>query len=84
LTSAPCWEVRASLDRDRGWKKRIYAAAGIDVYWIVNLVDGRVEVFTKPSGVEYAEHQVFAPGDKVPVVLAGNGLGRIAVSDLLP
>ena len=77
-----------SLQRDRGWKKRIYAAAGIPVYWIVNLVERQVEVFTGPSGPgdepDYGTRQVFLPGDQVPVVLDGNEVGRIAVDDLLP
>lgn len=77
-----------SLDRDRGWKKRIYAAAGISVYWLVNLVDRQVEVFTDPSGPgerpEYGTCRVFLPGDQVPVVLDGDEWGRIAVADLLP
>lgn len=80
--------AEASLDRDRTWKKRIYAAAGISVYWIVNLVDRQIEVFTRPSGPsdrpDYATRQVFLPGDQVPVVLDGNELGRIAVQDVLP
>jgi len=80
--------AETSLDRDRGWKKRIYAAARIGVYWIVNLVDRQVEVFTDPSGPgdqpDYGTHQVFLPGDQVPVVLDRNEVGRIAVHDLLP
>jgi Uma2 family endonuclease len=78
----------ASLDRDRGWKKRIYAAARIPVYWIVNLIERRVEVFDDPSGAgerpDYGIRRVYLPGDRVPVVLDGNELGQIAVDDLLP
>ena len=77
-----------SLERDRGWKKRIYAAAGIPVYWIVNLIDQRVEVFTEPSGPDeqpdYASQHVYRPGDEVPVLLDGQEAGRIAVDQLLP
>ena len=80
--------AETSLDRDRGWKKRIYAVARIPVYWIVNLVDRQVEVFTNPSGPgeqpDYGACQVFLPGDQVPVVLDRNEVGRIAVHDLLP
>ena len=35
----------SGLSRDRVFKKAIYAAAGIAVYWVVNLVDRRVEVY---------------------------------------
>jgi len=78
----------ASLDRDRGWKKRIYAAAGIPIYWIVNLIDRRVEIFSKPTGPGdqpgYAVRQEFQVGDIIPVVLDGSEVGQIAVNDLLP
>ncbi|MCL4200862.1 MAG: Uma2 family endonuclease [Pirellulaceae bacterium] len=77
-----------SLDRDRRWKQRIYAAAGIPVYWIVNLIDRQVEVFSQPSGVsehpEYAACQIYRDADQIPVVLEGAEAGRIAVSGLLP
>lgn len=78
----------ASLDRDRGWKKRIYAAAGIPVYWVVNLIDRQVEVFTGPTGPgdapDYASRQVFQDGDAISVLLDGSEVGQIAVNDLLP
>lgn len=77
-----------SLDRDRGWKKRIYAAANIAVYWIVNLVDRQVEVFARPSGPSsqptYTSSAVFTAEDSVPIVWDGRQVGQIAVRDLLP
>lgn len=77
-----------SLERDRTWKKRIYANAGIPCYWIVNLVNHQVEVFHQPtaSGAtrEYAIHEVFGTGEEVPVLLDGKVVGRAAVKDLLP
>lgn len=42
-------EVSASsLTRDRGLKARLYALAGVPEYWIVNLVDQVIEVYTEP------------------------------------
>lgn len=77
-----------SLDRDRGWKKRIYAAAGIPCYWIVNLIDRQVEVCTQPSGpgqrADYASRQVFRSGDGIPLLLDNAAIGSVAVDDLLP
>jgi Uma2 family endonuclease len=35
-----------SLGDDRGKKLEAYAGVGIPVYWIVNLIDGRVEVYS--------------------------------------
>jgi Uma2 family endonuclease len=37
-----------SLSRDQGLKKSIYAQAGIPCYWLVNLVDRRIEEYTDP------------------------------------
>src|SRR5262249_54067036 len=56
-----------TLAFDRGMKKRIYARARIPVYWIVNLVDRQVEVYTQPSGPaeepDYAHHQDYGLAD---------------------
>jgi Uma2 family endonuclease len=77
----------SSLARDRNDKARIYARAGIPVYWVVNVVDKQIEVFTQPSGPgdspAYAKQEVFAVGTGVPVVLDGNTIGTIAVADLM-
>ncbi len=37
-----------TLQRDRTSKKRLYARAGIPVYWIVNLPESRCEVYSEP------------------------------------
>jgi len=78
----------SSLRRDRGWKKRIYARARVAVYWIVNLVDNQVEVYTEPTGPakqpDYRQRTDYKPGDKVPVVIDGRVVGQLLVDDLLP
>lgn len=74
----------STLDRDRGEKLSAYASGGIPVYWIVNLVDGQVEVYTGPGPAGYQSRHIFSPGDEVPVVIDGNELGRIGVVDILP
>jgi Uma2 family endonuclease len=78
----------ASLRRDQTVKLRIYARAGVAVYWIVNLVDRRVEVYTDPTGPAdeplYRSRQDIGPDGEVPVVLDGREVGRIAVRDVLP
>lgn len=77
-----------SLPRDRGLKKRIDARAGIPTYWIVNLVDRRIEVYTEPSGPveapDYARLEEFGPDAEVSVILDGREVGRIAVRAMLP
>lgn len=78
----------ASLDRDRNDKGRIYARARITCYWIVNLVDRQVEVYSDPTGPDAAprfrQQQDYRPGDAVPLVIDGAEVGRVAVNDLLP
>jgi Uma2 family endonuclease len=77
-----------TLDSDRRVKKPLYAEARIPIYWIVNLEDNQLEVFTDPSGPgpqpDYAVQQVLGPADEARVVIAGHEVGRIAVGDLLP
>ena len=50
-----------SLARDRGIKKQTYAHAGIPAYWIVNLLERQIEVYTEPSGAaatpDYAQRR---------------------------
>jgi Uma2 family endonuclease len=74
--------------KDRGAKWRIYAAAGIPAYWIVNIQGRRVEVYTNPSGrgkaAAYRDVQTYGPDAEVPVVIDGQEIGRVAVRDLLP
>ena len=78
----------SSLAKDRRWKKRINARAGIPVYWIVNLIDRQVEIYTQPSGPaeqpDYAACQIIPADGELPVVIDGRELGRLAVKDVLP
>jgi Uma2 family endonuclease len=78
----------SSLLRDQRDKTRIYARGSIPCYWIVNLGDRRVEVYTQPSGPTtvpvYGAFQLFQPGDAVPLVLAGAPAATVAAADLLP
>jgi Uma2 family endonuclease len=78
----------ASIDRDRSIKNRGYARAGIPVYWIVNLQERQVEVYTVPSGPaetpDYRQHEDYAAGSEVPLVVDGGEAGHISVAVLLP
>jgi Uma2 family endonuclease len=76
--------AETSLYRDRGEKLTAYAKGGIAVYWIVNLIDRQVEVYTGPGSAGYASRVDFIPGQLVPVVINGVDVGQIAVSDILP
>jgi len=77
-------EVAASsLPKDRLSKSRIYAAAGIPEYWLVNLRDGCVEVFRMPDGSarQYADRLVVRRGDRLSIVALPDA--SVAVDDLL-
>jgi Uma2 family endonuclease len=78
----------SSLDRDRNYKLPIYAAASIPVYWIVNLVDRQVEVYTDPTGSTtqptYRDRRDCTIDDSVPLVGFGSAPLSVLVRDLLP
>lgn len=77
-----------SYDIDRSPKWATYAATRVPVYWIVDLNEHRLEVFTNPAGegltAYYAQSQILAPDDEVPLVLDGREVARFAVRDILP
>jgi Uma2 family endonuclease len=75
----------STLGQDRGLKLVAYARDGIPVYWIVNLVDRQVEVYTRPvKAGRYRSRKDYKPGQQVPVVIAGQQLPPIPVDDILP
>ncbi|MBA4062277.1 MAG: Uma2 family endonuclease [Isosphaera sp.] len=77
----------SSLRIDRTGKARIYARENIPVYWVVNVVDKVIEVYTQPSGPAadpaYAHRQDYPVGAAVPVVLDGTTVGTVAVADVM-
>ena len=78
----------STLRRDQGFEKAIYAKAGIAVYWIVNLIDRRIEVYSEPFAVgdaaDYRVRQDVAEADHVSLVINGQEVAKIAARDLLP
>jgi len=78
----------SSLLRDQRDKTRIYARGAIPCYWIVNLVDRRIEVYSQPANSApvpaYGSFQTYQPGDAVPIVLDGAAVGTVLAAELLP
>ena len=77
----------SSLGFDRGTKLGVYAGAKVAEYWIVNVSESRVEVYTQPRGGKnpaYKTRTDYGPDDSVPVVVAGKRVGAVAVKELLP
>lgn len=78
----------STLAFDRRDKGRIYARAGIPVYWVINVADRQIEVYSDPDIVThppvYRTRVDYRPGDQLPITLDGVQSGHIAVNDLLP
>jgi Uma2 family endonuclease len=78
----------SSLAFDRRDKGRIYARAGIPVYWIINVADKVVEVYSDPESTAnppgYRSRKDYRPGDDVPLELDGQVVAAVPVSELLP
>jgi Uma2 family endonuclease len=73
----------SSLSEDRKLAF-IYAAAGIPVYWIVNLVDRKVEVYSNPGPSGYQSRQDYHASESIPLEVTGHPVQPIPVHDLLP
>ncbi|MEX2176403.1 MAG: Uma2 family endonuclease [Pirellulaceae bacterium] len=78
----------ATLARDRGLKREVYARSAIPEYWLVNLVEKVVEVYSDPMADDqqpnYRTTRVYRPGEAIPLRLDGRELGQIAVASILP
>ncbi len=74
----------STLGGDRGKKLSAYAKGGIPVYWIVNLVDRQVEVYSGPVAGSYPSPTIYVAGQQVPLSIGGQQLQPIAVDDILP
>ena len=72
-----------SLIFDRTAKRDLYASGGIPIYWIVNLVSRRLEVYAHPVAGVYSAAISLSDTDTVDVVIDGQVVGTIAVADLL-
>ena len=73
-----------SLKQDRLSKSRIYAAANIPEYWIVNLRESVVEVMRDPDPATalYRDTRICTAGDALELVALPGA--RVAVAELLP
>ncbi len=72
----------STLERDRTSKKRLYARAGIPIYWIINLVDRSIEVYAQPENEDYQQQTTVT--EQIEVVLEGTAIAQISTSNLLP
>ncbi|MBC8160402.1 MAG: Uma2 family endonuclease [Roseiflexaceae bacterium] len=77
-----------TLQRDQTLKKQVYARAGIGIYWIINLPQQQLEVYTLPfaddQGADYQQCSIYTSNESVPLVVDDRAVGNIVVRDLLP
>lgn len=77
----------ATLQQDRALKLRVYAAARIPVYWILNWQEKQLEIYTDPAGTGdkafYRRRDLYTEADDAPVVTGGQEAGRVKVGELV-
>ena len=73
--------AESSLAIDRGRKRRLYASCGVPEYWIVNLPERCIEVYTAPVGNAYSHVEKYGPGQAIRLG-AFNDV-EVRVSDVL-
>jgi Uma2 family endonuclease len=77
----------STLERDRTIKQRLYARAGIPIYWIINLPEQQIEVYTEPVMTDechYQHRQDYMLSGNIPVAIAAQIIGILSVRDFLP
>ena len=60
--------AESSLAIDRGRKRRLYASCGVPEYWIVNLPERCIEVYTEPTLSAYSHVEKFEHGQAIRLV----------------
>jgi Uma2 family endonuclease len=74
--------AESSLAYDRREKALLYACAGIAEYWVVNLVERRLEVHREPAPGGYLRCASLAAGDEIAPL--GAPAAAIAIASILP
>ena len=71
----------SSLRKDRAVKAALYAECGVPEYWIVNLVDGVIEVMTTAVDGEYTAQRAYRKGERIRLSRLSDI--EVAVDDVL-
>ena len=77
----------ATLRYDRETKGPLYARERVPFYWIANLIDARIEVYTDPKAGKtpaYRQRRDYASDEAVPLFLNGREIARIPARELFP
>lgn len=73
--------ANSSLTKDRRYKARLYAKSHVDEYWVVNLLDRVIEVFSDARDGVYRQTNQYFPGETVSAKSI-EGVS-VAVSDVI-
>ncbi len=75
----------SSVARDRE-KRRLYARAGVPIYWIVNLEEACLEIHSEPSGElnDYRQADSLFVGSAAQVAMPDGNKYQVSVAELLP
>lgn len=57
--------AESSLDYDKTVKGPLYASSGIEEYWIIDLKENQVIVYTKPDGGSYVDVKTYRKNDAI-------------------
>jgi Uma2 family endonuclease len=77
----------SSLSFDLGDKLEAYALSKIREYWVVDIPNRQVHVFTQPKAGKkpgYKSRVDYGEKDTIPVVIASEHVGQLAVKEILP
>lgn len=74
--------ARSSLERDRGPKALLYGLADVDEYWIVNHVDGVVEVYRDRHQGGWRDRTVHGRGARIAMLRFPDV--EVSVDEILP
>lgn len=55
----------STVENDREIKRTLYAVAGIEEFWLVNLKENTVECYSAPKNGSYRLAQIFEPGEAI-------------------
>ncbi|BAY86021.1 hypothetical protein NIES267_55270 [Calothrix parasitica NIES-267] len=70
-------KANTSLSKDLDTKRKAYAHAGIQEYWVVDLKNRLVKVFRNPVDGNYIEEITLTDGEISPIAIERNkGFGK--------
>ena len=74
----------STLPWHRGTKRAVYARSAIPIYWIVNLLERQIEVYTGPAPEGYQKCRIYTASETLPVIVDGQEIGQLPIAQILP